>query len=79
MMLAKSLKVMNTLKYRFKLTPSAVVFSQGDSGGPLIMWGDDGRYYLMGIVSFGKKCATPGYPGAYTRVTKQLEWLNHNF
>ncbi|XP_022673067.1 proclotting enzyme-like [Varroa jacobsoni] len=52
---------------------------QGDSGGPLIMWGDDGRYYLMGIVSFGKKCATPGYPGAYTRVTKQLEWLNHNF
>ncbi|OQR73822.1 hypothetical protein BIW11_09495 [Tropilaelaps mercedesae] len=52
---------------------------QGDSGGPLIMWGDDGRYYLMGVVSFGKRCATPGYPGAYTRITKQLKWLNSNF
>lgn len=51
---------------------------QGDSGGPLVY--EDGiKYYLVGVVSFGKKCATPGYPGAYTRVTKYLQWLNDHF
>lgn len=51
---------------------------QGDSGGPLV-YNEGTRYYLIGVVSFGKKCATPGYPGAYTRVTKYLKWLNDHF
>ncbi|XP_003740553.1 proclotting enzyme-like [Galendromus occidentalis] len=51
---------------------------QGDSGGPLVYFDDD-RFYLIGVVSFGKRCATPGYPGAYTRITKYLEWLRDNF
>jgi trypsin len=34
-----------------------------DSGGPLIV-GDK----LAGIISWGKGCGRPGYPGVYTRV-----------
>ncbi|KAF8787999.1 Proclotting enzyme like protein [Argiope bruennichi] len=51
---------------------------QGDSGGPLVTFGKRKRYYLIGIVSFGKKCALPGYPGVYTRVTEFLDWLTLN-
>ncbi|XP_063706189.1 hypodermin-A-like [Culicoides brevitarsis] len=37
---------------------------QGDSGGPLTYNGK-----LIGIVSFGAECASPIYPGVYTRVS----------
>lgn len=35
----------------------------GDSGGPLVA---DGK--LVGVVSFGRGCAEPGYPGVYASV-----------
>lgn len=47
---------------------------QGDSGGPLVL-PHEGRFYIVGIVSSGKDCGTPGFPGIYTRLTSYLDWL----
>ncbi|MDE1461952.1 trypsin-like serine protease [Spartinivicinus poritis] len=47
---------------------------QGDSGGPLfIKWYD--KVYQIGIVSWGKGCARPGYPGVYTKAANYYEWV----
>jgi len=51
---------------------------RGDSGGPLMLAHQNGKFYLVGIVSFGKKCAEPGIPGVYTRVTNFLDWIEKN-
>lgn len=49
---------------------------QGDSGGPL-MWQNPAteRWMVIGIVSFGVKCAEPGYYGTYTKVTSYISWI----
>jgi len=49
----------------------------GDSGGPMA-WLDekgDGKVKLIGVVSFGRDCALPKYPGVYARVTSVLDWV----
>lgn len=50
---------------------------QGDSGGPL-MFPQSTTFYLIGIVSFGFRCAEPGFPGVYTRITSFLDFIQSN-
>ncbi|XP_064536089.1 trypsin alpha-3 isoform X1 [Drosophila montana] len=43
---------------------------QGDSGGPLVSGGQ-----LVGIVSWGRSCALPNYPGVYANVAELSAWV----
>ena len=51
----------------------------GDSGGPIVsrVHGPDmeERFYLAGVVSFGKGCGRAAYPGVFTRLEPFLPWL----
>merc|ERR1712050_253395 len=49
----------------------------GDSGGPLVVK-EDGRWTVVGVVSYGLGCARTGYAGVYARVTNYLDWINSN-
>ncbi|XP_055934049.1 clotting factor G beta subunit-like [Argiope bruennichi] len=55
---------------------------QSDSGGPLMYKEDQDGYsspwVLVGIVSFGFRCAEPGFPGVYTRVSSYMNWILGN-
>lgn len=48
---------------------------QGDSGGPLF-YKIKGRYALIGVVSWGEGCARPKKYGIYSRISKEIEWIN---
>jgi len=43
-------------------------------GGPLY---DPSNKLLVGLVSWGYECAMNGYPGVYSRVSSQAEWIKN--
>jgi secreted trypsin-like serine protease len=56
---------------------------QGDSGGGLLVYDPDEKteeygYSLAGVVSFGRGCARPEFPGVYTKVSNYQDWIEEN-
>ena len=48
---------------------------QGDSGGPIFLPEPSGRQLQVGLVSWGKGCARPGYYGVYASVAAFTNWI----
>ncbi|XP_030592399.1 trypsin-like isoform X2 [Archocentrus centrarchus] len=48
---------------------------QGDSGGPMVSK-NSAIWVQAGVVSFGKGCAEPNFPGVYARVSEYQSWIN---
>lgn len=44
----------------------------GDSGGPMF---DEASLTLVGTTSWGYGCGEEGYPGVYSRISSNLDWL----
>lgn len=51
---------------------------QGDSGGPLLVQLPNGRWSVVGIVSWGVRCGEPNFPGIYTKVDAYAGWILEN-
>ncbi|KAJ9061012.1 hypothetical protein DSO57_1024897 [Entomophthora muscae] len=51
---------------------------QGDSGGPAIS-NQNGSNFLVGLVSYGYRCAEKGFPAAYTDILAFGTFINDSF
>nr|XP_056716820.1 transmembrane protease serine 5 [Euleptes europaea] len=49
---------------------------QSNSAGPLICQHEQ-TWHLVGIGSWGSRCAMPRRPGIFTKVTEFLDWIHH--
>jgi secreted trypsin-like serine protease len=47
----------------------------GDSGGPLVVADESGKYYQVGVVSWGSQCGNPVLPGVYNKLARFQPWV----
>jgi len=50
---------------------------QGDSGGSIDLL-RNGKYFHIGVVSWGYGCAKENNPGVYAKTTRYLDWIRTN-
>ncbi|KAJ8945606.1 hypothetical protein NQ314_009133 [Rhamnusium bicolor] len=50
------------------------------SGGPLLITkvGNQCKFYVIGITSFGKSCGQQNTPAVYTKVSEYVDWIEQN-
>ena len=41
----------------------------------MVVQGQDGRFILSGIISWGFGCGYTGKPGVYTRISEVQDWI----
>jgi len=62
--------------YQYCFGNGVVGSCAGDSGGPIMCSGNDGRYRVVGLASFGPfKCDNPHTPSVFTRVSRYVPWI----
>jgi hypothetical protein len=59
-----------------KFLPAPKDACQGDSGGGAFIAPGTRPFAQVGIVSYGKGCATPGFPGVYTKLAPFRQWMD---
>lgn len=42
------------------------------------MFPDKSRWYSIGVISVGFRCAEPGFPGIYSKTSEFLDWIKTN-
>ena len=48
----------------------------GDGGAPLVCQALSGRWFVVGLVTWGVDCAVTDVPGVYARVSHFIDWID---